>query len=245
MEDLEVNHYVYGIYHKDTFEFYFGSRSCKGNVDKDIDYKGSMITWKPNKDQLIKKIIKSNFVSREEAILLEKELIKKNIKNPLNRNYNIPGKGFHSGFLNKTHSNETLAKISLSQNNRKPVRQYCSNTGKYIKSWTSIAQASKQLNISRSDISGVISGKLKTAGNYIWIVESKENKELNEIDINSKKYINKGSISVVQYDMNNNFIKEWNSGLEAAKTLSIDNSHITKCCKNKINSAYGFIWRYK
>lgn len=40
-------------------------------------------------------------------------------------------------------------------------------------------------------------------------------------------------------------IKEWNSIIEAAKTLDIDPSSITKACLHKRKSAGGFIWEYK
>lgn len=54
--------------------------------------------------------------------------------------------------------------------------------------------------------------------------------------------------SILQYDLEGNFIKEWSSILEVCKILFNDvskNPNITKCCQNKIKSAYGFIWHYK
>jgi hypothetical protein len=53
---------------------------------------------------------------------------------------------------------------------------------------------------------------------------------------------------VLQYDLEANFIREWPSITEACKILFNDvskNPNITKCCQNKIKSAYGFIWKYK
>jgi len=57
---------------------------------------GSMVAWKPNKNDLIKTILNDKFLTREEAIKEEIQLIKENINNPLNKNYNIPGLGFHN-----------------------------------------------------------------------------------------------------------------------------------------------------
>lgn len=54
--------------------------------------------------------------------------------------------------------------------------------------------------------------------------------------------------SVIQYDLEGNFIKEWPSILEACKILFNDtskNPNITACCKNRIKSAYKYIWKYK
>lgn len=45
-----------------------------------------------------------------------------------------------------------------------------------------------------------------------------------------------------QYDLNHNFIREWNSQNEAAKTLEISQGGINSCCRGKSHSSGGFIW---
>ena len=47
-----------------------------------------------------------------------------------------------------------------------------------------------------------------------------------------------------QYDLKGNLIRQWQSILEASKTLNICSSHITKCCKGKLNKAKDFVWQY-
>lgn len=53
--------------------------------------------------------------------------------------------------------------------------------------------------------------------------------------------------TVLQYDLSGNFIKEYDSavlaGLQFKKNQA--NSSITRCCNNKANTAYGFIWQFK
>jgi hypothetical protein len=91
-----MKHYVYKIIDTQTKEFYIGSRSCKCEIKDDL-YMGSYITWKPlDNSRLIKEVIRDDFDSRELAIEYEILLIKDNINNDLNRNYHIPGVGFHS-----------------------------------------------------------------------------------------------------------------------------------------------------
>lgn len=51
--------------------------------------------------------------------------------------------------------------------------------------------------------------------------------------------------SVLQYDLEDNLIREWNCINEAGKKLKIDPSSITKCCKGKIKYSGGFKWKYK
>ena len=50
---------------------------------------------------------------------------------------------------------------------------------------------------------------------------------------------------VVQYDLQGNFIKEWESLQHAALSLGKRNSNICECCKGKIKTAYGYIWKHK
>jgi len=50
---------------------------------------------------------------------------------------------------------------------------------------------------------------------------------------------------VIQYDINNIFIKEWNSGKEAANSLNIKQSNINACCNGKILKYKGFYWKFK
>tara|TARA_R110000868_G_scaffold1729_5_gene13944 strand:+ start:39977 stop:40666 length:690 start_codon:yes stop_codon:yes gene_type:complete len=50
--------------------------------------------------------------------------------------------------------------------------------------------------------------------------------------------------SIVQYSLSGNFIKTWESIGEAAKTLCINRAYIGQVCKEKGDSAGGFIWKY-
>jgi hypothetical protein len=49
---------------------------------------------------------------------------------------------------------------------------------------------------------------------------------------------------VIQYDINNKFIKKFSSIIEASKKLNIDSSLIIKVCKNKRKTAGGYVWKY-
>lgn len=52
------------------------------------------------------------------------------------------------------------------------------------------------------------------------------------------------TIPVYQFEKNGFLIKKWNSAIEAAKELSIDDSSIMKVCKGKLYSCGGWIWSY-
>lgn len=119
-----MNFYVYRIDDPITKQFYFGSKGCKCLPEENTDYIGSMKTWKPeDKTRLIKTILKTEFNSMSDAIYDESKRIEKYIDNPLNENYHIPDKGFHTNGLTgekshmfgKHHSEETREKIRVTQ----------------------------------------------------------------------------------------------------------------------------------
>jgi hypothetical protein len=88
-------HYVYKLEHTETKEYYIGVRSSESLPSLD-PYLGSMQTWKPDKNKLVKSILKDNFESREEAMKFERETILLNFEDSLNMNFNIPGENFHT-----------------------------------------------------------------------------------------------------------------------------------------------------
>lgn len=56
----------------------------------------------------------------------------------------------------------------------------------------------------------------------------------------------KKSKPVLQYTLDGELVKEWESAMQASK-YGFDNSEIGKCCRNYRNymTHKGFIWRYK
>lgn len=59
----------------------------------------------------------------------------------------------------------------------------------------------------------------------------------------TEKAANKQCISILQYDLNNNFIKEWKRMNDAIRYYN--NYHISDCCNNKRKTASGYIWKFK
>jgi hypothetical protein len=120
---MERYHYTYLLIHPKTNEFYIGSRSTKHGVkpEEDTKYMGSMKTWVVlDKSILIKKIIRI-FNTNTEAILNEIELIKHFIKDPLNRNYNIPTVGYSTYGIK--YSDDRKRKISEQSRGRKRTEE--------------------------------------------------------------------------------------------------------------------------
>ncbi len=51
--------------------------------------------------------------------------------------------------------------------------------------------------------------------------------------------------TILQFDKDQNFIKEWIGLKNITKELGINSSNIANCCRGIVKSAGGFIWKYK
>ncbi len=102
------NYYVYKVTHKETNQFYIGSRGCYCKPEDDINYLGSQYSWKISKEDkkkfLHKTIIKSGFETMDSAMEFEAKLIYENIDDPLNENYHIPNKFYHTTGLTPVYN---------------------------------------------------------------------------------------------------------------------------------------------
>lgn len=63
-----------------------------------------------------------------------------------------------------------------------------------------------------------------------------------ELEENSVKDKRK---TILQFDLNGKFIREWISARESERVLKIAHQNISSCCNDKYKTAGGFIWRFK
>lgn len=120
----------------------------------------------------------------------------------------------------------------------KDVYQYDIITGKYLKTYkncTEAALAIGQPAKSNSSIAGAARDKFASAYNYIWSY-----RKMDIIDKTPKHYK-----AILQYSLNGDFIKEYNSATHAAKENNFKTSPINNCLKNKSKKSYGYVWKYK
>ena len=118
--------------------------------------------------------------------------------------------------------------------NKQLVHMYELMTGKYIKTFNSITEASLNFNHNgdASAISAVLNGRAYTAYSHYWSTE-----KFDIINISKKKY----KLRKIQQYKDNILIKEWESVTDAQQTLNIKN--ITRAA-SKNRTAGGFYWKY-
>ena len=52
------------------------------------------------------------------------------------------------------------------------------------------------------------------------------------------------SIPILQFNKDGEFIRKWDSAIQAQKELGVNQGNISKCCKGKLKSASNYIWMY-
>ena len=143
---------------------------------------------------------------------------------------------------NKYNSNYGTTQARRVQKRQKPILQYDLN-GEFIREWNSVKEAGEYLNISPRRISEVCNYVRKSCGGYIFELKNKNDisQKFHNSMINNKKL----SKTILQFDLNEKFIKEWPSLQEIQRKTNYSYSNVISCCRGKYKQAYGFIWRYK
>ena len=79
-----------------------------------------------------------------------------------------------------------------------------------------------------------------------WVTYDENNKYGTRLERVSKTQLNdtRKSKPVIQYTMDGEFVKEWPSSRECGRN-GFDQRAVSACCRGKLKSAYGYIWKYK
>lgn len=150
-------------------------------------------------------------------------------------------KGKESPMYGRKLSYEIREKMKIKRNLNKvffnkPINQY-ELDGTYIKTWECINDAIKFYN--NKSIEYCCKGRRKSASGFQWkfYIDNTNN-------IEPKKQ-NEGERHVLQYDLEGNFIREWNRIKDACIEYNAFNSNIAMCCNGKMKTCKGYIWKYK
>lgn len=121
-------------------------------------------------------------------------------------------------------------------------------SGDIIKIWNSIKEAAEYYKTDDESIrkAADLSNSTKTSNGFRWMYEE----DFNTLSINKLPSIKKERkiySSIVQLNIDGNFIKEWETATIAGESLKIDRHGISNACKNNVDNNYygGFRWMYK
>jgi hypothetical protein len=118
----------------------------------------------------------------------------------------------------------------------KKVYQYSKKDDLFIREFNNCVEAARQVGLkSPSSIAYCARGNCMHCAGFSWSYE------LNDSFIPLNNY----EKPVIQYDLNDNFIKEWKSATQAAIKLGFNNGAITNCCRGRSRTSFNFKWKYK
>ena len=169
----------------------------------------------------------------------------------------------------KQASEETKRKMSESQKNRvrdpkvgrrisdakeKKAVVQLSLSNEVIQIFTSVSSAAREYGIASGSICKCCQKELRSAGGFIWIYED-------EVDISHLTFPSserkaalieegirigqaKQRKKVMQLTVEGELVRIWDSLTQAAKENGMDVSSICQCCKGKIKTSGGYMWRY-
>ena len=125
------------------------------------------------------------------------------------------------------------------EKNCKCIKQY-DLEGNYIKTFSSISEAARQVCNDRNANTHIIQcckRERNSASGFIWRYE--------EDDEDVFLPPSKGKHPVLQYDLQGNFIKRYESIKEAAKAMGCTSSPIYQVCVGRKKTVKGYTWKYE
>lgn len=126
---------------------------------------------------------------------------------------------------------------------RKKIDKYTLD-GRYITTYNSAKEAQESVNATNShSIIGVCNGKFMKAFNYVWrYTGDLYDKYKNFIDLKNNNFSYGKSVDM--YSKDKQFIKTFNSMVDAASEIKADKTNISACCLGKAKSVKGYIFRF-
>lgn len=124
---------------------------------------------------------------------------------------------------------------------QRPVNQY-TKTGKFIKQYVSVLDASRQIGVNPDLISQNARNKSLTAGGYLW--RYGEIQEQIVVDLTRKpRSGNTPGKPISQFTLDGQFVKTYPSLKQADKETGVDKSNISMHLRGKSKKAGGYIWQ--
>jgi len=164
--------------------------------------------------------------------------------------------GDKNSFYGKHFSEESKELLRATKaKHLSPINAYDLNTGKLWKTFRFASEAVQELSLQDSANTRILLVCKEQKGHaygYIW--RYKTDFDLAELPLEILQQENKTprAKAVLQYDLENNFIAEFESAAEASRQLATDSTKqrgvakkINAVCAGKAKTYHKFIWKYK
>jgi group I intron endonuclease len=187
---------------------------------------------KYGKNDLMFSVIEQfDFVSKDHLLLKEQYYI-----DTLNPWFNICK--IAGSCLGIKRSKQTCDKISKGNSGKIRSVEICLQNSKRLMGKGNPNYGKKQSQETRNKRSKKLLGNKNGIGNKSKLGQKESIETILKRAIKTKK-------SILQYDLQGNFIKGWDSAVDAQKLLFIGRNSISMCLVGSRKTAGGFIWKYK
>lgn len=158
------------------------------------------------------------------------------VENGLNLTYGGDGGGRKSDITRQRISKAHIGKIRGTYNVNNPIYQY-DLEGNFLTEWKNPKISSVSLNISNGYLFSIIDTNNTIHGFRFTSVKKEK--------INPTTKWEKHKKPVLEYNLENNFIKEWSCAKEVSNSLNIAIQHITACCRGERKKTFNRKFTYK
>lgn len=177
-------------------------------------------------------IILCEGLSMDEASDMEIALIKEYDTTNRAKGYNIDLGGHHG---KKIVSEETKRKIGEAHRGKYTEAQWAATIARRGKGHPQTEEAKKKIGDSHR-------GKHLSEEQKRHLSEINMGKRMDEAHKERLRHLNMRSVN--QFDLDGNYIATYDSLGIAAKAVGGNYQNISACCRDKVRSACGFVWRY-
>ncbi len=119
---------------------------------------------------------------------------------------------------------------------QKNIYQYDVETGFLLSKFSSLEEASREVEVDRKTISKACLGEIKICAGYFWSYSLAENFQP-EADKRKKK--------VFQFYEHGELVRSYDSVAEASQITGVNRSSIAKCCRGEYKYAGDYYWDYQ
>lgn len=112
---------------------------------------------------------------------------------------------------------------------------------KILSVFESASAADSSLGLPSGCVAKAASGRGIESGGYYWCYADNYENWSPKV----KKKTGPAGRTVLQFSINNEFIREWSSVKDAALELGISPASLSNACAGRTPTAKGYIWRYK